>query len=146
MNNFTSLNFDTLNALISAGTKLASVTYDSATVNTQTFKFTGIVGVGTFVVGETLYYPAAGALSAATKTATITRVAGTTVNPIISYRLPAGQTNFVNTDTVKGATSTATCTAAAPTSLNPETIATDDGWVQYYRETSGTWIEVMYTK
>lgn len=77
--------------------------------------FTGSSGSGTFVVGEIIYTPAAGALSAATAKAVLTAVSGSPgTTPVLTYYLIGDLTDFVNTDTIKGNTSTATCTAAAP--------------------------------
>src|SRR5665213_1085296 len=48
---------------------------------------TGSSGSGTFQVGEIMYAPGGGALSAATKKAIITKVTGTTGSPILEYYL-----------------------------------------------------------
>lgn len=78
--------------------------------------FTSTSGTGTFVVGEIIYSPAAGALSAATKKAILTAVAGSPgTTPTLTYYLIGDLTDFVNTDTIKGNTSLGTCTSAAPT-------------------------------
>jgi len=77
--------------------------------------FTGSSGSGTFQVGEIIFTPASGSLSAATAKGILTEVSdspGTT--PTLTYYLIGDLTDFVNTDPVKGNTSTATCTAAAP--------------------------------
>jgi hypothetical protein len=77
--------------------------------------FTGSSGSGTFVVGEIIYTPAAGALAAATAKAVVTAVSGSPgTTPTLTYYVIGDLTDFVNTDTIKGNTSTATCTAAAP--------------------------------
>ncbi len=79
--------------------------------------FTSTSGTGTFVAGEIIYTPAAGALSAATAKAVITAVSGSPgTTPTLTYYLIGDLTDFVNTNTIKGATSLATCTSAAPTS------------------------------
>jgi len=78
--------------------------------------FTSTAGTGTFVVGEIIYTPAAGALSAATAKGIITAVTGSPgTTPTLTYYLIGDLTNFVNTNTIKGNTSDATCTSAAPT-------------------------------
>lgn len=77
-------------------------------------QLTGSSGTGTFVVGEVVYFPAAGALSAATKKAVITSVGGTGAAPVITYYMIGNLTDFVATDTLKGAVSLATCTSGAP--------------------------------
>lgn len=77
--------------------------------------FTGSAGTGTFQVGEEIYAPGGGLLSAATKRGIVTAVGGTGAAPVITYYLVGDLTDFVNTDSVKGVTSLATCTAAAPT-------------------------------
>lgn len=93
--------------------------------NTTGFReFTGSAGTGTFVVGEIIYAPGGGALSAATKAGIVTAVAGTGAAPILDYYLimAAGSslfTDFANLDAVKGNTSAATTTAAAPTAVGP---------------------------
>lgn len=77
--------------------------------------FTSTSGTGTFVVGEIIYTPAAGALSAATAKAVLTAVAGSPgTTPTLTYYLIGDLTDFVNTDTIKGNTSLGTCTSAAP--------------------------------
>ncbi len=79
--------------------------------------FTSTAGTGTFVVGEVIYSPAAGALSAATKKGIVTAVTGSPgTTPTLTYYLIGDLTDFVNTDTIKGNTSLGTCTSAAPTS------------------------------
>lgn len=81
--------------------------------------FTGSSGTGTFQVGEIIYSPAAGALSAATKKGIITEISGSPgTTPTLTYYLIGDLTDFVNTDTIKGNTSTATCTSAAPSSTS----------------------------
>lgn len=87
--------------------------------------FTGSSGSGTFSVGEILYYPGGGSLSAATKKAIITAVGGTVGAPELSYYLIGELTDFVNTDAVRGFTSNATCNAGTPadTAITSYTIA-----------------------
>lgn len=82
--------------------------------NTGYRTFTGSSGSGTFQVGEVLYYPGGGALSAATKKAIITSVGGTGSAPVLQYYLIGTLSDFSNADAVKGNTSTATCTAGTP--------------------------------
>ncbi len=87
-------------------------------------EFTGSSGTGTFVVNETIYTPAGGALSAATAAAIVTKVAGTGAAPILDYYIIEAPgtgllTDFANTNTIKGNTSAATCTAAAPSAVGP---------------------------
>lgn len=75
---------------------------------------TGSAGTGTFQVGEVIYAPGGGALSAATKRGIVTKVSGTGAAPVLEYYLLGDLTDFVNTDSVKGNTSAATCTAGTP--------------------------------
>lgn len=78
--------------------------------------FTSTAGTGTFVVGEVIYHPAAGALSAATAKGILTEVTGSPgTTPTLTYYLIGDLTDFANTNTIKGNTSAATCTSAAPT-------------------------------
>lgn len=89
-------------------------------------EFAGSAGVGTFQVGEVIYAPGGGALSAATKAAIVTKVAGTVAAPVLDYYIIMAAstgllTDFVNTDAVKGNTSGATATAAAPSNVGPST-------------------------
>jgi len=77
--------------------------------------FTSTAGTGTFVVGEIIYTPAAGALAAATAKAILTAVTGSPgTTPTLTYYLIGDLTDFINTNTIKGNTSLATCTSAAP--------------------------------
>jgi hypothetical protein len=81
--------------------------------------FTSTSGTGTFVVGEIIFAPAAGGLTAATKKAVLTAVSGSPgTTPTLTYYLIGDLTDFVNTDTVKGNTSSATCTSAAPSNTS----------------------------
>ena len=75
---------------------------------------TGSSGTGTFVVGEILYFPGGGSLSAATKKAIITSVGGTGAAPILEYYLIGDLTDFVSGNALKGNTSAATCTSGTP--------------------------------
>lgn len=78
--------------------------------------FTSTSGTGTFTVGEIIYHPAAGALSAATAKGILTAVTGSPgTTPTLTYYLIGDLTDFANTNTIKGNTSLATCTSAAPT-------------------------------
>jgi len=77
--------------------------------------FTSTVGTGTFVVGEVIYTPAAGALSAATAKGVLTAVSGSPgTTPTLTYYLIGDLTDFDNTNTIKGNTSLGTCTSATP--------------------------------
>lgn len=76
--------------------------------------FTGTAGSGTFQVGEIIYFPGGGALSAATAKGIITKVTGTTGSPVLEYYLIGNLTDFTNGNAVKGNTSGATCTAGTP--------------------------------
>lgn len=77
--------------------------------------FTSTAGTGTFSVGEVIYTPAAGALSAATAKGVITAVTGSPgTTPTITYYKIGDLTDFASTNTIKGNTSLATCTSAAP--------------------------------
>lgn len=92
-------------------------------------QLTGSSGTGTFSVGEIIYAPGGGALSAATKKAIVTSVGGTGAAPVLQYYLIGDLTDFANTDAVKGFTSNATCTSAAPidTAIASYTIANTFG-------------------
>lgn len=84
-------------------------------------EFTGSSGSGTFVVGEIIYFPGGGSLSAATAQGIVTKVTGTSGSPVLDYYLIGNLTDFANTNAVKGNTSSATCTAAAPSNVGPST-------------------------
>ncbi len=76
--------------------------------------FTGSSGTGTFQVGEVIYFPGGGSLSAATARAIVTKVSGTGVAPVLEYYLLGDLTDFASGNAVKGNTSGATCTAGTP--------------------------------
>lgn len=104
-------------------------------------EFTGSSGTGTFVVGETIFSPSSGALSAATAAGILTKVAGTTTAPILDYYIIEAPgtgllTDFANTNTVKGNTSAATCTAGSPSNVGPAASPSSTVTITYGANTS----------
>lgn len=85
-------------------------TGDDLNNHTGTREITATAGSGTFQVGETIYVGAS--LAAATKKGVVTTVSGSGNTSVIDYYLIGNLTDFIGSDTIKGATSTAQVTTS----------------------------------
>ena len=120
-------NYDYFNVdLVSGGRNpIPLATGDDLNNHTGTREITASAGTGTFQAGETIYVGAS--LAAATKKGVVTAVTGTGNTSVVTYYLIGNLTDFIGSDTIKGAVSAAQITAStvanSANEANPITLA-----------------------